>query len=515
MFVSNNMILQGLSKEFLCKIHKEKSFDLNLNTVEIVEKIQNPQKHKIYIIDFHNFKENPKREIDLAVVIGSPKSALVNKCTCLIELPEDASVIRVLNLIMGVFEFYGSWEDSLRGILLRGGTVKEMMDAGAPIFGNPIGVHDATLTCVAETDYFDQAEEDRILRHRKDPNYISSIIEDPDFTDSLRLTNAVIITSPSNPKRKSLIRNIFFNGEFFYRIVITERYRKLEQQDIALLELLTSYIIPILSPSTWQTTVPTLPMILEQILSGEIRDQQVVSQVTRTRGWKNSDYYLCIVFDHSDIDIFANIEKAICQSLRQFLPNSEVLMYEKKVVALINIGSQKISPSSLSPSYAEFMRDMNMKCGVSSIMHGAFNFRAQYTQACDALRIGQRLFQHFWQFYFDDMAPYYMMEQCTRELPVEAVCASEILSMVEYDAEHDTEYFQTTKEYLDCGMSLSRASEQLFIHRATLIYRLKKIEDLFHCDFKTPIRRVYYHFSVQMLSYTAGISENLPDRSHQ
>lgn len=511
MFVSNNMIFQGLSKEYSCKIHKEKSYDLNLNTVEIAERIQNPQKQKIYVIDLHNFKENPKREIDLAVVIGTPKSSLINKCFCLIELPEDASVIRAMNAIMAVFEYYGKWEDSLRSIFLRGGSVKEMMDASAPIFGNPIGVHDATLTCVAETDYSDQAEEDRVTRHRKDPNYISSIIEDPDFTDSLRHTSAVIMTSPSNPKRHSLFRNIFFDGEFLYRIVITERCKKLDQQDIQLLELMASYIIPILTPSTWQTSVPTVPMVLERILSGEIQESQIVSRCFQARGWKNTDYYLCIVFDHSDIDIFANIEKAICQSLRQLMPNSEVFIYDKKVVSLINMGSEKLHPGSLSPNYAEFMRDMNMKCGVSSIMHGALNFRAQYMQACDALRIGQRLFQHFWQFYFDDMAPYYLMEQCTRELPVEAVCAAEILSMVEYDASHDTEYFQTAKEYLDCGMSLSRASERLFIHRATLIYRLKKIEELFRCDFKSPIKRVYYHFSIQMLSYTTGAAENLAD----
>lgn len=509
MFVSSYLIYSQIKKYFSCKIHKKYSYDLVLGAVEIAESILKPEMNTVYIIDFHCFDEKPKKEITCAVSIGTPKQALIGKCGFLIELPEDTPVAAVLNRILGVFQYYGKWDNALKEILLRGGSVDDMMEAAAPIFGNPIGVHDATLICVAETDYAVQNDENIITQHRKDPLYINNIIADPDYIESLRRSGAFLMASPTNPQHKCLIRNIFLNGEFTYRIVISERYRLLEEQDARLLDVFASYIIPLLTPLSWQNSAPPLSILLDRIISGVSQNPQIMSQCFQARGWKSDCYYLCLVFNHSDIDIFENIEKAICQRIRQLIPNSEVFLHEKTIVCIVNLGGKKILPNRLTPFYVEFMRDMNMKCGISSVMRGQGCFQAQYVQACNALRIGHHLYQHLWQFYFDDIAPYYMMERCSHEMPVEAVCASEIRAMAEYDATHDTEYFQTVKEYLDCSMNLSRAAERLFIHRATLIYRLKKIDELFHCDFKSPIKRVYYHFSVQMLSYSSLSFSNL------
>lgn len=48
----------------------------------------------------------------------------------------------------------------------------------------------------------------------------------------------------------------------------------------------------------------------------------------------------------------------------------------------------------------------------------------------------------------------------------------------EYDAQNNSQLIDTLKVYLDCGTNLRLTAEKLFIHKNSVIYRLKKIESL-------------------------------------
>lgn len=50
--------------------------------------------------------------------------------------------------------------------------------------------------------------------------------------------------------------------------------------------------------------------------------------------------------------------------------------------------------------------------------------------------------------------------------------------LIEYDEKHETEFLNTLEVYMNCGRSVSRTVEKLFIHRNTLAYRLGKIEKI-------------------------------------
>ena len=69
--------------------------------------------------------------------------------------------------------------------------------------------------------------------------------------------------------------------------------------------------------------------------------------------------------------------------------------------------------------------------------------------------------------------------------------------LINYDRLHQTEYVNTIQIYLASSCNLARTSERLYIHRHTLMNRLKTIKDLFGLDFTDHYARVY--MSVDML----------------
>ena len=53
-----------------------------------------------------------------------------------------------------------------------------------------------------------------------------------------------------------------------------------------------------------------------------------------------------------------------------------------------------------------------------------------------------------------------------------------------YDKKNNQNLIDTLREYLKCGQNVSQASQNLYIHRNTMIKRVEKIEELLGCSIK-------------------------------
>ena len=85
------------------------------------------------------------------------------------------------------------------------------------------------------------------------------------------------------------------------------------------------------------------------------------------------------------------------------------------------------------------------------------------------------------------------------ELPLWTMVSPELLSMIEYDRQKDTQYFETFREYLLNERDIPKTSEKLIIHRTTLLYRLKKIQAMLNVNLEDPWERLYLMLSLWIL----------------
>lgn len=58
-----------------------------------------------------------------------------------------------------------------------------------------------------------------------------------------------------------------------------------------------------------------------------------------------------------------------------------------------------------------------------------------------------------------------------------------ISRLIEEDNKNNTEFYHTLKMYLLCGNNITMAAEKLYIHRNTMVYRLKRIRSCIGLDF--------------------------------
>jgi len=55
--------------------------------------------------------------------------------------------------------------------------------------------------------------------------------------------------------------------------------------------------------------------------------------------------------------------------------------------------------------------------------------------------------------------------------------------LIEYDEQHNTEFYQTLAKAIEMDWNLQRTSEALFIHYNTVKYRFKRAEEILNIDF--------------------------------
>ena len=59
-----------------------------------------------------------------------------------------------------------------------------------------------------------------------------------------------------------------------------------------------------------------------------------------------------------------------------------------------------------------------------------------------------------------------------QELPIEAIVPECLQKLLDYDEDHGTSLVAVLEAYLDCGRSVARASQAVFLHRNTFASRL-------------------------------------------
>jgi len=160
MFVSIALICKRLSGLFSFIVHGNPSDELNLLSAEFLRPNTIPQNDIIYVVDLLKNEESiPNFRYQALITVGKPDEQLIQQCECLLEFPETECVQDVFNAVSAVFSYYNRWDNQLQQVIKTQGSIQNLLDCSVEIFGNPIGIHNAALECIAETNVITEADD--------------------------------------------------------------------------------------------------------------------------------------------------------------------------------------------------------------------------------------------------------------------------------------------------------------------------------------------------------------------
>lgn len=85
---------------------------------------------------------------------------------------------------------------------------------------------------------------------------------------------------------------------------------------------------------------------------------------------------------------------------------------------------------------------------------------------------------------YSDIGIYRLLFEVDKQEEMKNFYQETLGSLIEYDLENSNNLLNTLEAYIEQNGNLPRTAEILFIHKNTLIYRIRRIEEILQCDLK-------------------------------
>ncbi len=199
--------------------------------------------------------------------------------------------------------------------------------------------------------------------------------------------------------------------------------------------------------------------------------------------------------------------RELMDSLETTLQESRAVNHNGRIVLLVNFGTIERYTAQDYGTLKELVERYGLLCGMSRPFHDLMNLHLPYQEALDAAAFGRytafispTILDHGINSY-ERCEPYILMHNAADHgVDLTKFVHPFAIRLAEYDKAHDTEYVRTLFETIRSPKK-PQAAEALFIHRNTLDYRLKKIQELVSFSWNDGETMARLYMSIVILQY--------------
>ena len=135
-------------------------------------------------------------------------------------------------------------------------------------------------------------------------------------------------------------------------------------------------------------------------------------------------------------------------------------------------------PLSEHHNFLEYLRRNNASCGLSRAFIDISDVPLCFDQALFAVTTGSKLDPSAVFYDYEDYYAEHIIHYAERFLPENLLLSPQLRMLCEHDRDKGSSFIVTLRAYLANINNLNQVADKLHIHRNTLFYRLRKIEDL-------------------------------------
>lgn len=435
------------------------------------------------------------------ICLGEPEFAIRHKSFEMICIQEEYEFSDLFNEIIQIFKKYQDWVNQLNELTHTSQELLTIFRISEPILENPCALVDADFFYMVCTKDFFQNEymnegEDRSGVPLK---FVNEYRMDEDFKKLAR-KKGIFSVKGCYDHGEVLCHNITYKRKFFARITMRDDNHPFTAADEQHLLILSNYIQTIFDTRSESLVFSSRSSNVHELLKTlAIQEEHVevfdIDRILSESDWKRTDEYVVTWLEYLMPTGVGTAGPYLCYKIEQLWKGSCTIQAENGILWILNL---RIYPQShdyvFLQSLAYFLRESLCKAGISNHFHDISQIANYYHQAKTALQIGSQRMPTHWYHYFRECAQTYMLKQCAAEFPPKELAHPLLLKLLSYDEENHTDYYHSLQVYIESQFNITAAAQKLFIHRTTLINRLKRIQELYPTDFDDPA--VIRHFMI-------------------
>ncbi|MCD7867270.1 MAG: helix-turn-helix domain-containing protein [Clostridiales bacterium] len=415
----------------------------------------------------------------------------------------NMSSVQAFEIIQSVFDYFEDWSDLILGYI-RQGNFQAVVDSCWRVFQNPLALFDANNKILGISSKYPADSLDSEWRHLYEYGYSSVHAVQQLRREFTNLDFEKHGTQPFEPRSHSLISYsglsycLYFNEIACGRLTLLSKDRPLNTGDYQLLEYLAIQLEPSLGQRFYKNELNTGNVFYNILMNRPYDDDELNLQLDYHQ-WTKMDVYniaLIRLSGEDDTNSYKYEMNILFHNVSQQYPDCVVIRDTPNILILSN---HDLSRDSFFQSSLEKLADRNpVRIGFALPCRGLRQGGYLYRQALSALYYGELSAPDKTFCFFYDYAMDYMLDSHSIEENFHA-CLPAIVDLWSSSRDYGNELLQTLKCYLECSCSVSKTSAAIYTHRNTILYRLKKIQELLKDDLNDIYVRDYCGLSIRVL----------------
>ena len=226
---------------------------------------------------------------------------------------------------------------------------------------------------------------------------------------------------------------------------------------------------------------------VNHLLTAKNISEEYVYEVTRISHIAaiGKQFYVAVVEASSyNFDYDSKAFDIIAEQLQPILNSSFYLIRETELVILFNLNQEDDIHELIDDFLARYTVKSDYIVGISNRFTKLIDTRFYYDQAKKAVHLSHQ-YENWSLCYFSDMMPIEALHVINRSENLLTYCMPEVLNLLEYDKNNNSDLVTTLWVYLDSFGSTAKSASRLFIHKNTLLYRISKIKDILNNDLES------------------------------
>ncbi|MCL2165715.1 MAG: helix-turn-helix domain-containing protein [Clostridiales bacterium] len=401
----------------------------------------------------------------------------------------------LLNAVRQVFSRIESWVMQMQESVLANRGMQDLMRLCEPIIGNHISVMDASFNLLAYTKNVEA--DDESLLHLVDSGYHPEVAQ-PEETLQLLLKHrpieqfetagedGLIVSHDARVSQYATVKKLYRYNDSFYAIVTMvcsprEYSEAIEELYKLLLKYITYYFVK------EQPQFAQLRYI-ESFLSELIRNTFLSEDEAKNRARSlhlpfEGCFELNLIVFHDTLDIPA---VRLAQDLSIRLKDTNAIVYNRDILVLHRVAGTEDNESRRK-LLADMIGELPCNCGVSNTFESLWDMGSAYAQAQAAVSIGELLRlgengESGFRFYPYEAYWYYHLIansiDITPSVLANSVAFKAVKTLQLYDEKHGSTLQKTLLSYLEQERNATSSGMLLHMHRNTVLYNIRKIEDI-------------------------------------
>jgi len=257
--------------------------------------------------------------------------------------------------------------------------------------------------------------------------------------------------------------------------------------------------------------------LILDICTGNIKSREELNIRSKLNGWEIKDNLVVVIFDLDEykkktVDLKESsrkievVKEKMFRALKNNFLDAGMTFYNYQnsdsIIFLFEFDNNylhnkdRLFKKMMQESIDDF--GFTYTVGIGRVVNNIFDTPISYTEAREAVKIGRSMLGLGMIHEYKDLELFSLLNSAVNKDILAGELMRPIRKLIEYDKENETEYYVFLKELINANWSLTRASENNYIHYNTAKYRLKKTEEIMELQVDTANSRFKLELALRL-----------------